>query len=79
MRLTIWRDLMKIDQWKDACDRPMAVAMAVLPQDSVVHAENDWNERREGNKVVALSGYVKVPETEVARFEALSGTAGIFV
>eukprot|EP00969_Alexandrium_andersonii_P118329 5233446-Alexandrium_andersonii.AAC.1 len=51
MRLTAWWDLTKIGQWKDACDRPMAVAMAVLPQDAVVRAENEWTERREGNKV----------------------------
>eukprot|EP00969_Alexandrium_andersonii_P007456 324876-Alexandrium_andersonii.AAC.1 len=67
---------MQNDSWRAAVDRPMATAMQFIPKADVVVAEREWQERREGNKVVAISGFIKVPESQVRKIEGLSGSGG---
>eukprot|EP00969_Alexandrium_andersonii_P240396 10612758-Alexandrium_andersonii.AAC.1 len=57
----------------------MATVMQTLPRDDVALAEREWNTVLDGKRVVGMSGFLKVPEAQVPKFEALSGVGGIFV
>eukprot|EP00969_Alexandrium_andersonii_P279010 12331292-Alexandrium_andersonii.AAC.1 len=44
LRLTIWKDLLSLSEWRSMCERPMASVMQVLPKDEVAMAESAWHE-----------------------------------
>eukprot|EP00969_Alexandrium_andersonii_P336389 14869297-Alexandrium_andersonii.AAC.1 len=60
-------------------ERPMATAMQHLPKEDVVAAEPRWQEMQEKGRGMGLTGYLKIPEGLVSKFERLSGTGGFFV
>eukprot|EP00969_Alexandrium_andersonii_P269272 11901372-Alexandrium_andersonii.AAC.1 len=57
--ITIWRDLLRADQWKAATERPAAFALAALPRGEIVIVEDEWKGRMEKGRTVAICGFAK--------------------
>eukprot|EP00969_Alexandrium_andersonii_P029434 1284843-Alexandrium_andersonii.AAC.1 len=75
----MYRGYAKPEARRQMVERPTATATQRLPKEDVVVAEPRWQEIQEQGKVIGLTGYLKLPESLVAKFERLSGAGGVFV
>eukprot|EP00969_Alexandrium_andersonii_P348564 15413071-Alexandrium_andersonii.AAC.1 len=79
LRLTIWKEYLKTEEWRSLRDRPVAVALQHLPKDKVHGIEEGWGDVIVKGAVVGMTGYAQVAAADVPDFERKSGRSGVFV
>eukprot|EP00969_Alexandrium_andersonii_P205951 9099977-Alexandrium_andersonii.AAC.1 len=67
------------DFWRAVCDRPAATALQGLPREEIAMVESAWHDMFDQERKVGMSGYIKVPERQVQKFESMSGMNGVFI